>query len=146
MSAFDPAALMDTEVEGASSTRQIPFPQGEYEATVKSVDVNTVGQDNRPVFDLIWVSNDPSALAEMKREADATVRQRIFLDVTDEGSLDMSEGQNVQLGRLRAALDQNDPSKRWSPRDMEGHTAIVRVDHREYEGNIYAEVKGVASA
>ena len=71
----------------------------------------------------------------------------IWLDVRADGAgLDMSEGKNVGLGRLRAALDQN--SGAWNPLMMKGKGPVmIKVGQRSDKNDPtvkYAEVQRIA--
>ena len=61
--------------------------------------------------------------------AEPTVRQTIWLDLTESGSLDFGKGRNVGLGRLRDALGQNETGKPWQPGMMVGGVAKIKVTH-----------------
>ena len=57
----------------------------------------------------------------------------------------MGKNKNVQLGKLREALGQNGPGA-WSFGMLEGASGIVRIEHREWNDSVFADVKGVAAA
>ena len=70
-----------------------------------------------------------------------------WLDLNEDGSgLDLSEGKNVSLGRLRKALDQN--SGAWNPMMMKGKGPLmVKVTQRSDKNDPtikYAEVARVS--
>ena len=67
-----------------------------------------------------------------------------MLDLTDSGSMDMGKGRNVGLGRLREALNLNQPGQVFSFSMIPGRLAKVAVSHRIDGENIYAEVKSLA--
>ena len=139
---FDPDEFLNTSVEGTLDTRSVPVPEGEWLATISGLSTRVVGQDSKPVLDVTWKIEDNEKVAKATGRDVSTVRQTIWLDITESGGLDMSKGKNIQLGRLREAVGQN-TSGPWSASMLEGHTAIVRVEHRTYEGEIYSDVKGV---
>ena len=64
--------------------------------------------------------------------------------LSDSGGLDMGKGRNVGLGRLREALNLNQPGQSFSFSMIPGRLAKVSVSHRIDGENIYAEVKAVA--
>lgn len=145
MSQFDAAALLNTQVSGEMATEFEPVPEGEWPAVISKVDGRLVGKDSdRPVLDVTWKVQSPEVAAQLGIE-EPQVRQTIFLDISPSGGLDLGKGKNVQLGRLRAAVGQNGPGA-WAPGLLVGSVATIRVSHREYEGRIYAEVKGVAAS
>jgi len=128
MSTFDPENFINTGMKGSLDTQPIPVPEGEWTAQVDSVNANVANtqEGEKLVLNLTWNILDPEVSQETKRDRNL-VRQSIFLDVKEDGSLDMGTGKNVQLGKVRDALGQNDPKKEWRPSDMQGQQAVVRV-------------------
>lgn len=141
---FDAEQFMQSTVEGEMSTESVPVPAGEYVAVVKSVGSRSGEKDGKTwaMLDVTWEIDDPQVAEVTGRDVN-TVRQSIFLDINDHGGLDLGKGKNIGLGRLREAVNQNGPQA-WAPAMLEGQSARVRIDHRMYEGNTYADVKGVA--
>jgi hypothetical protein len=75
------------------------------------------------------------------------VPMNCWLDLADDGaSLDLSEGKNVGLGRLRKAIDQNEGA--WNPLMMKGKGPVmVKVTQRSDKNEPtqkYAEVSRVS--
>jgi hypothetical protein len=108
---FDPDTFMQEEVEGANDTVYPTLPAGEYTGMISKVEPRqTEGKDGKTFYpcDITWelMNVDPKILADLGRDK-ATVRQSIFLDLTDSGTLDLGKGKNVQLGRLREAVGLN---------------------------------------
>ncbi len=75
-----------------------------------------------------------------------TVRQSIMLDTDESGRLDIGRGKNVSLGRLREAVNKNNPGDAFSFSMLPGLSARVSVSHREYNGDVFAGVSAVARA
>lgn len=152
MSAFDPDSFLNEQVEGSFSTTPEAVPEGEYLAVIgsgeKSVTVRET-QKGSKILDVTWEIQD-GVLAETLGRQTITVRQSIFLDTTAQGTLDRAKGKNVQLGRLRAALNQNDPARPWSFGMLKGAgPAKIRVTQRPNPDDpsiIYNDVKGVTAA
>ena len=138
---FDADSFMGTTVDGEMSTEFVPVPEGEYNAVIDDVKVREA--KGSVIMDVLWSIDDASVSGVTGRDKN-TVRQSIFLDMTDNGGLDLSQGRNIGLGKLRDALNQNGPGA-WSPSMLTGNVAKVRVAHRIYEGTTYADVKGVAA-
>ena len=152
MSAFDPNNFLNDQVEGAMSTSQAPIPEGEYLAVIDSGDKGVAVRQTakgQTILDILWEIQDGN-LAEALGRQTVTVRQSIFLDVTPSGTLDRSKGRNVALGKLRAALNQNDPTRPWSLGNLKGSgPAKIRVTQRPNQDDpdvIYNDVKGVTAA
>lgn len=148
MATFDPEEIMEMQTEGEMATSFTPVPEGEYPAYITKVDARSgtskAGNDYT-MMDVQWAITDPGVAEEVGIE-EPSVRQSLFLDFDEStGALAMGKGKNIALGRLRAAVGQNGPGA-WNPRQLEGAAAVVRVSHRENDGNIYAEVRGVSAA
>jgi hypothetical protein len=148
MTTFDPDEIMNLQTEGEMETRMPPIPEGEFSAYIKEVDVRTgtSSKTGNPyaILDVSWAITDESVASEVGI-SEPVARQSIFLDFNDNGGLAMGPGKNLGLGRLREAVGQNGPGA-WSMGQLEGASAIVRVAQREYEGNIYADVKSAVAA
>ncbi len=117
---FDPDKFMDQQA-GAGSTSIKPIPAGEYTAMIAEVAPprEITGQKGTSVvlditFNLMDVPMDVQK--SLGREK-FTIRKGYFLDIKD-GGLDMSEGKNVALNQLRAALGQN--AAGWTLRKLAG--------------------------
>jgi len=118
---FDPDQFIQTSVEGANDTKYPTIPAGEYVAVIDHVDKPQArqGKDDKTFYpmEVHWKILDDKLEAEMDGRI-PLVRQSIFLDITDAGSLDLGKGKNVQLGKLREALGQNNPG--WAPNQLNG--------------------------
>lgn len=148
---FDPNLFIQSTVEGELSTQYIPIPEGEFVGRVNKIEGRLAKES--AILDVYWVIDD-ATVRETTGMEEPTVRQSIFLDITENGTLDLGTGKNVQLGRLRAALGQNTGAA-WSPNNMIGQVAMVLVNQRpvvtDKEGNplpesehrIFNDVKGV---
>jgi hypothetical protein len=68
----------------------------------------------------------------------------VFLDLDGDGRPDMGKGKNTKLGKLREAIGLNSGPVQF--RAFDGRVATIKVDHRMYEGDVQAEVKGYAKA
>lgn len=144
---FDEDAFMSSTSEGEMSTEFTPVPVGEYSAVVKKVGTRSgEGEGEKgswAMLDVTWAIDD-AGVTEITGMDNPSVRQSIFLDITESGGLDYGKGKNIGLGRLREALGQNTGAA-WSPSMLEGNVATVLVDHRLYEGRTFADVKNVSA-
>lgn len=144
---FDPATFLNQTVEGTNDTVSLPTPAGEYLAVADKVDVKPWaakdGSSSGLKLELVWDIDDAS-VKELLGRPKVTSRQNIMLDLTDTGQLDMGKGKNVGLGRLREAVGLNNPGEPFAFAMIQGRMAKVKVSHREYEGNIFDEIKAVA--
>ena len=144
MSLFDPESFLSTTYNESTSTEFVPVPEGEYYAVATAVMPREVQTKSGPrvVLEVTWTIQGD--LSESTGREVNTVKQGIFLDLTDRGHLDFSKGRNIRLGRLRDALGQNEDGKPWSPRDIIGKAARISVTHRMQGSDIYADVGEVA--
>lgn len=145
---FDVNSFLDQTVDQAMDTKSVPVPVGEYLGIIEKVDARPWTSKNDPtksgvVLDIQWVIEDDGVKQALGRDK-VTVKQGVMLDLTDTGGLDLSKGRNIGLGKLRAAVDLNQPGQPFAPSMLTGRMAKVKVDHRIDGENIYAEVKQVA--
>jgi hypothetical protein len=147
MTGFDPDAFMHETYTEAASTRETPLPEGEYLGTISKVTPPRQTNNGYVLQEIHFRVDHPELEEELGRSV-STARHTLFLDMTDSGSLDLSSGKNIGLGRLRAALGQNEPGEPWSPSQMEGQQATIRVKHTPDKNNpevIYTDVRGVSA-
>lgn len=146
---FDPTSFLDAPVNGASATAYIPHPPGDFPAIISKLavrqveDKQNIGQQ-RTLVDVSYETDDANA-REVTGLPKPVVRQTLFLDLTEDGKLDMSKGKNVSLGRLREALGLNDPEKPFAFSQLYGQPCIVRVVHNPSKDGkeVYANVDTV---
>lgn len=144
---FDANQFLDQQIEGANDTKIIPIPVGEYTGVADEVKPRTWTSKDKTqsgvVVDITW-NLDDQALKDSLGRQKVTVRQSIMLDLTESGSIDMSKGRNIGLGRLREALGLNDPSVPFAFAQIVGKIAKVSVSQRVDGEDIYNDVKGLA--
>lgn len=145
---FDPNTFLNQEYNEALDTKVIPCPVGDYPAISEKVDVipwqSRDGSKSGLKAQIIWDIQDENVKQICQRDT-VKVRQDIMLDLNETGNgLDMGKGKNIGLGRLREALDLNQPGAPFSFAAMQGRLATVNIKHRVDGEDIYAEVKGVA--
>ena len=132
---FDPKTFLSQNYDEPNSTKSIPIPEGEYDATVRSVGdprewTNKEGV-KKAIVDINWLVEDVNGRIEAKtNRKENFARQSLFLDVVTDGmgtitGLDMREGVNTKLGLLRTAVKLNGPG--FSFQKLMGHTAHVKV-------------------
>ena len=147
MGTFDPSSFLDITVTDANSTQSIPVPVGEYPAVASEPEVrqwnSRDGTKSGLALDITWEIDDAGVKQTLGRDK-VTVRQGIMLDLNESGGLDTGKGRNVNLGRLREALDLNRAGAPFNFRMIAGRAAKVKIEHRVDGENIYADVKGVA--
>ena len=152
MSSFDPDQFMNTTVEGELDTKRPVVPASQYNCQVFKVTPKsgTIGKGDNAgktwaSFVLTLEVMDEAVKEEMNQDK-VFVSYNIFLDLTDSEQLDMSKGKNVQLGKLRNAVGQNDGSP-WTPAMLLGQMveADVVVGVNNNTGDEINNVRGVAA-
>ncbi len=145
MSSFNPETFLNTEISDSFDTERIAVPEGDFPATLKDFKVR-VTNTGSAVMDVFWIVLDED-VKEETGQAEPMVRQTVWLDMTEDGALDGRKGKNVDLGKLRDVLGQNQRGQVWTPGMLKGGTAIVKVVHsidRRDGTTIQADVKSVA--
>lgn len=151
-STFNADQFLQTRQTGAMETKYPVCPAGEYRGCVDGLKVREMEikkgdrkGDIVTVLDIVWEILDERVkeLLQMKK---VTARQSCFLDLTPEGQLDLGKAKNVNLGRVREALGQNDPNKDWFPNMLLGAIAKVNVEHSPSDDpeTPYANIKSIA--
>lgn len=138
---FDPDQFLSGTVAGEMATEFTPIPEGEYNAVIEKVDARAT-RGGGAILDVTWTIDD-QAVRDATGLDNPRCRQSVFLDITASGGIDVGKGKNVQLGRLREAVGQNGPQA-WAPGMLVGNVARVKVEHRLYEGQTFADVKKVS--
>jgi len=135
---FDPQELLNQSLSTPLADTYTPVPKGEYQATITRLDVRMAGE--RPVLDVHWTIIAPEEPLANEQE----VRQTFWLDINDHGQLDGSPNKNVKLGKLLTGFKLN--SKKTNLNQLMGQIGVVTVDHRESNGDIFADVTMAAAA
>lgn len=152
MSIFDPNALLDATLDTPTEKRP-PLPVGDYTAIVGEVTA-AQWQSSKDVSKSGVKWNVPLTIqipADVKESLGLsvdtiTLTDSIMLDLTPQGALDNSVGKNSRLRMYREALDLNKPGDVFSARKMQGQVILIRIEHREYNGQLMENVGKVARA
>ena len=86
MSSFNPDTFLNTETNQANATAYTPCPEGEFTASIKTIKPRVL-TDGRAVLDLTWIVDDEEVRNETGM-AEPSVRQTLWLDITEFGGLD----------------------------------------------------------
>lgn len=144
-SAFDLDAFMSATVTDANDTKITPVPEGEYMAVISKTALKQIEKGTmagRLVLDVTYEIDDQAARDATGMDK-PTVRQGIFLDTTEHGTLEVGKGKNVTLGKLREAVGLNVPGKPFAFSMLFGLPVRILVKHRQAEdGTIFTDVKG----
>ena len=151
---FNPEALLDITSDSPMATREKLLPEGDYEGEIKEIKGRTTtsekGTFNWLDFQVEISGNNLApngqTVSEIVGRPSTRVRYGISIDINDAGGLESSEGKNIALGRLRAAVNQNEKGTPWSPRKLIGARARFGVKHRFDKNDpsiVYQEIKTV---
>jgi len=133
MSTFDPEQFMNVTIEGSNDTKRPVVPAGEYRCQVFKLNPRsgTIEKGERAgkhwcSYNVVLEVLDEAVKQELEQER-VFVNYNVFLDLDDNNQLDMGRGKNVALGKLREAVNQNDPSSPWSFAMLLGQTLKANV-------------------
>lgn len=151
-STFNAEAFGMAQFEGENDTRFLQVDQKEYRAVI----LGPFGEERKTrlrtsdkgfvMLEVVWAIEDPEQMAKLGVQKLPDMRQTIFLDLTPEGGLDMGPFKNASLGKLREALNLNNPGQRWSFNDFIGKPGLVKVEYKPNEKdpqNPFANVTAV---
>lgn len=149
MSLFDPTLILNAETTEVN-TRRPPLPPGDYVAIIQTPKIRPWKKpDTEETVYFLSIPMKIQVPAELQAEgqpAEVTVTQDIGLDLTENGTLDNSVGKNMGQRRYREALGMNVPGESFSWAKAVGQLIGVKLGHREYNGELYEDVKGVHPA
>jgi hypothetical protein len=86
----------------------------------------------------------PDVQKAMGGLAKVTLKYGFIIDVNDGGMIDWSVGKNNGLRRLREATNMNVAGQAFNMRAMQGRMIKVKINHREFQGDMLDEVASVA--
>jgi hypothetical protein len=146
MGVFDPEQFLNSTFTEQLDTRLIPPPVGEFpgicgEPSTRESNAKDGSGRVYTWFDTPIELDDP-AVKEVTGRDKTIVRYSVSLDLKEDGSLDRSKGKNIGLGRLLEAVGLKGQS--WSPKAIQGRPLKAKIGHKFVDGEIMAEVKGVA--
>lgn len=152
MSTFDAAAFEQMTIEQANETKSTPVPEGDFEANIDSVRIKSIaiskgdraGQEV-PILEITWhIRDDDGKLKKELNRDKVTVRQDLWLDVTESGALAFGPNNNVALGRVRQAVGLNKPGKPFTFKMLEGQgPAMIHVSQEHRDDLTYNRVTRV---
>ena len=124
--------LMNAVTTDANDTSLIPVPEGEYNAvsdkpTIRKYTDKKTGE-SKYMLNIMW-RVDSKEVEEIVGRSNPGVLHTIFLDVLENGSLDMGKGKNTMLGKVRDALGLNAPGRNFTLSMLEGQMARIFVKH-----------------
>lgn len=155
---FDPSEFVTQTTDESFSTSIKPPPEGEHvgivsstvpvENWVRSVEITRGDRAGMtvPTLRVPIDLTDEALKAELGRTF-VSVNMDMWIDTLEDGiTFDFSEGKNVKLGQLRAAVGQND-TPGWHVGMLAGAGPLIaRVRHRPDKNDpdiVYAEISRV---
>lgn len=145
---FSVEDFLATTITDAGSTQATAVPTGEYVAIATKMSLRNVDTKDgaRVILELSWDIQDQDGRVKTVTGRDKNfARQSLWLDLTDDGKLDMSKGQNIGLNRVREALGQNKAGVAWRPDQLLNCPAQVSVEDQVVGDKTYANVNKVSA-
>jgi len=118
MSLFNADVLLNAATESKMSTSIPPMPNGDFIFTITGVEFKNP-KDDMVVLEAKVECIDPEVCAVTGMNPTKS-KISCFCDLTDSGLLDDAEGKNVQIGKLREAVGQNEAGTPWTPMMLVG--------------------------
>lgn len=133
-STFDVDAFAAGSQEGQGDTRRLQIEEKEYSAIImgpwKEKTKLVTTEKGSLQFVVAWQPDDPEQAQRLKIDRLPLVFQRIFLDLTEQGALDMGPFKNAELNKLREVFGLNQPGVKWSWQDFLGKAAKIKLVYR----------------
>lgn len=155
MSQFDPLNFLDTEFDEPNEKRP-PLPEdnpadtlGYYTAVIGTPESKTGEKDGKK-----WASVSlpltieiPMQLQDsMKLPPTLKLTDRVFIDLTEQGTIDNAPGRNRGQRAYREATGMNQVGVPFSWRKLEGKVVKVKIKHELYQGAVQERINQVFKA
>jgi hypothetical protein len=85
----------------------------------------------------------PPEVQSIGLNPELTLTDRVFLDLTPQGTLDNSKGKNRQQRVYREATGMNKPGEPFSWSMLQGRTVKVKLTHELYNGEIVERISNI---
>lgn len=147
MSDFDPEVFMQQTIDEPLETEFVLIPQGEYVAMIDDFTSEAIEKINFEYkkgaragtpgsmlkLTLPFVIDDDNVKAILNRPK-VMVSKQIILDMDENGGgLDWGKNKNIDLGRIRSAVGQNEPGP-WSIGKLAGAGPVMlKITHVDFE-------------
>jgi hypothetical protein len=152
---FDVNSFLNTQTTD-EFTKRPPLPPGDYIAVIGAFDEKSFRSGMRKDGSGEWralnvrldidLTSSPEALMALGGEmTKVVVFDMVMFDLTPAGKLDASPGKNGRLAAYRNATGQNIKGQAWGIQQLTGQVVKVKIDHRDYNGELQESVKGVAA-
>lgn len=155
-SQFDPNAFLDAQQDEANEKRpNLPTENpdsedGLFVAVIGEISTGsgTIGKGEKAGQP--WVSmivplriQVPGSLQALGIPAELTLTDRVFLDLTPQGSIDNSKGKNRGQRAYRDATGTNKAGEAFAWRQLQGKVVKVKVAHELYNDAIQERVAAI---
>ena len=132
-SSFDPNVFLNQELSGSSETKYTPIPEGEYKGYIDDLTMDSY--EDTPILVVTYaLLDDDGKLKTLLGLEKPTLQDRLFLDINPDGSIAFGPNKNVRLGRVREAVGQNDPKKKWQFNMLRGAgPVLLKVAHQYHK-------------
>lgn len=126
---FDPNVFLNQELSGASEVKYTPIPEGDYKGYIDDIGLDSY--EDTPILVITYaLLDDDNKLKTLLGLDKPTVQDRLFIDVNADGSIAFGPNKNVKLGRVREAVGQNDPKKKWQFNMLRGQgPVLLKITH-----------------
>lgn len=162
-SGFDPQNFLDAQ-QTEVNTKRPPLPvenpastDGFYTAIIGEIksEAGTVEKGERQGKP--WLAFLVPLTIEVPQQVQAslgvslpkgtiTLTDRVFIDLTDQNTIDNSPGRNRRQRQYRDALDLNKPGDVWSWRTAQGRPVKVKIQQEMYQGEVQERIGVLAKA
>lgn len=149
-SLFDPTSFLDATMDAPSEKRP-PLPVGDYTAVVGEVTARQWQSKDGSKSGIAWdVPLSIEVPAEVQSAtgigANITLTDSVFLDLTDNGTINNAPGKNGRLRAYREAVDLNKAGDVFSARKMTGKVIRAAIKHELWNDNIQERIGAVTRA
>lgn len=153
---FNVAEFMNENIDAQFDTAIIPIPEGEHIGQIgtdeKAVEISygISQKNNKPWMraDIRVHLTDPNLAIQLQRQEgqEIVARYGLMIDLDEQGKLDTRPQRNVNLGKLRDAVGQNQAGP-WNFSQLKGRPIKVKIKHKlSDDGNTYSNVTSVTKA
>jgi hypothetical protein len=118
MTIFNAEVLLNAATEKSHATSIPPLPEQEFIFTVTKIDFKQP-KDGVIIMELSAETTDPVAVAATGINPSRS-RWSTFVDLTESGLLDDTDGKNIGIGKIREAVGQNTAGVPWAPAALMG--------------------------
>lgn len=149
-SMFDPQSFLDATIEAPMEKRP-PLPVGDYTSVIEEVEARQWASKDGSKTGIAWdikhkIDVPADLQASLKLAPQLTINDSIFIDLNEQGLIDITPGRNSGLRRYREATDLNKPGDRFSARLLCGRMVKVKIGHEIYQDAPVERIQGVTRA